>query len=116
MTVVTYLPRHSRGFQHIAIALRYLLLCGVLVGVVGAVGHWLELPLIASAVGPTAYLFVAHPEPETSRAGNALIGHTVAVGAGVGALVLFGLLHHASVSATGAPSFTRLPRARLRRQ
>jgi hypothetical protein len=86
------------------IALRYLLLTGVVIGVVGIAGHWLAWPLITSTVGPTAYMFVANPHSETSRFRNALIGHSVAVGAGLGALIVFGLLHHPSVSTTGAPT------------
>jgi hypothetical protein len=85
-------------------ALRYLLLTGVAVGAVGAAGHCLAWPLITSTVGPTAYMFVAHPESETSRFRNAVIGHSVAVAAGLGALAAFGLLHHPSVSTTGAPT------------
>lgn len=38
---------------------------------------------------------------------NAVIGHTVAVGAGLAALAVFGLVQHPSVTATGAPSFTQ---------
>ena len=48
-------------------ALRYLLLTAAVVGVVGVAGHWLAWPLITSTVGPTAYMFVAHPETEASR-------------------------------------------------
>ena len=75
------------------------------VGVVGVAGHWLAWPLITGTVGPTAYMFVAHPESETSRFGNAIIGHSLAIGAGMlVALAALGLLHHPSVSATGAPT------------
>jgi hypothetical protein len=89
------------------IALRYLLLTAVVVGVVGVVGHWLAWPLITSTIGPTAYMFIAHPESEASRFRNALIGHTVAVAVGLGALAAFGLLHHPPVSTTGAPTLTQ---------
>jgi hypothetical protein len=86
---------------------RYLRLTGVVVGVVGVAGHSLAWPLITSTVGPTAYMFAADPELEPSRARTAVIGHTVALGAGLGALVAFGPLHHASVSTTETASFTQ---------
>lgn len=100
-------PQRSDSLVHVEVAVRYLLLTGVAVGVVGVVGHWLAWPLITSTVGPTAYTFAAHPESETSRFRNALIGHTVAVGAGLGSLAIFGLLHQASVSTTGAPTWSQ---------
>jgi HPP family len=105
VTAPAALPPTSKGLRRVEVAVRYLILTGALVGVVGVVGHWLAWPLIASSVGPTAYMFAAHPESETSRFRNALFGHAIAVGAGLGALVAFSLLHRPSVSATGAPSF-----------
>ena len=86
-------------------ASRYLVLTVVLVGVVGIAGRWLAWPLLTSTVGPTAYLFASHPRTETARFRNAAMGHAVAVGVGLGALVAFGLLHHPSVSTAGAPSW-----------
>lgn len=101
-------PASARnGAVRAEIALRYLLLTAAVVGVVGVAGHWLAWPLITSTVGPTAYMFVAHPETEASRFKNAVIGHTVAVGAGLAALAVFGLVQHPSVSATGAPTLTQ---------
>jgi hypothetical protein len=99
-------PHRSEPWRA-AIAVRYSVFTGVLVGVVGIAGHWLAWPLITSAVGPTAYMFIAHPESETSRFRNALIGHTLAIGAGIGSLAVFGLLQQPSVSATGAPTLTQ---------
>jgi hypothetical protein len=99
--------QHRGDLLRAAVAVRYLVLTGALVAVVGVVAHWLAWPLITSAVGPTAYMFVAHPESETSRFRNALIGHAVAVGAGLGSLYAFGLLHHPSVSAMGAPTLSQ---------
>lgn len=107
MTAAVAVSKRPWGPVRVEVAVRYLLLTGVVVGVVGAVGHWLAWPLITSTAGPTAYMFAAHPEAETSRFRNALIGHTVAVGAGLSSLVVFGLLHHASVSTTGAPTWAQ---------
>ena len=104
-------PERPQRLVRVEVAARYLLLTGVVVGVVGLVGHWLAWPLITSTVGPTAYMFAAHPESETSRFRNALIGHSVAVGAGLGSLAAFGLLHHASVSTTGAPTWSQVAAA-----
>ncbi|MGH8922155.1 MAG: hypothetical protein ACRD0H_28095, partial [Actinomycetes bacterium] len=91
-----------------ATAVRYLLVIGVLVGAAGVAGRLLSWPVLTASLGPTAYVFAAHQGTETARLRNALIGHTVAVGAGLAALAVFGLVHHPSVSATGAPSLTQV--------
>lgn len=98
----------SRPSEPILIAARYLCLTALLVWVVGLAGRWLAWPLLTSTVGPTAYLFAAHPKTEAARLRNAAIGHTVAVGLGLGAFVLFGLEHHPSVSRAGMPSWTQV--------
>jgi hypothetical protein len=92
----------------VATALRYLCLTAVLVGVVGVAGRLLFWPLLTSTVGPTAYVFAAHPQSESARFRNAVVGHGVAIGTGVGALWAFGLINHPSVSATGAPSLVQV--------
>ncbi len=71
--------RHPGGFLRLKIAGRYLLLTGVLVGVVGVAGDWLAWPFLTSTVGPTAYVFTAHPGSEASRFRNVALGRTVAV-------------------------------------
>ena len=52
--------------EPLLIAARYLCLTALLVGVVGLAGRWLAWPLLTSTVGPTAYLFAAHPRTEAS--------------------------------------------------
>ena len=99
--------------QRTATGLRLLLLTGVLVGAAGTAGHYLAWPLLTSTLGPTAYMFAAHPDDEASRARNALVGHSVAIGAGLGALALFGMAHHSSVSATGGPDWAHVGAATL---
>ena len=84
--------------DHLFAAARYLGLTGLLVGVVGAAGRWLAWPLLTSTVGPTAYLFAAHPRTEPARLRNAAMGHAVAIGVGLSAMAIFGLQHHPSVS------------------
>jgi len=86
------------------VACRYLVITGVLVAVVGIGGRYLSPPLLTSALGPTAYVFAAHPHSESARFRNAALGHAVAVGAGLASLSAFGLLHAPSVSTSGAPS------------
>lgn len=91
--------------------MRLLLLTGTAVAAAGAAGHWLAWPLLTSTIGPTAYMFAAHPDEEASRFRNALVGHAVAIAAGLAALAAFGLLHHRSVSATGAPDWAQVAAA-----
>lgn len=109
--MTTLSPQQPNARIRVEVAARYLILTGGLVGGVGLAGYWLAWPLITSTVGPTAYMFAAHPESETSRFRNALIGHSVAIGAGLGALAAFGLLHQPSVSAAGAPSLLQVAAA-----
>lgn len=65
-------------------------------------------PFLTATLGPTAYVFAAHPRSEAARIRNAAFGHAVAIGAGVGALAAFGLWNHASINATGAPSLAQV--------
>ncbi|MGH9093458.1 MAG: HPP family protein, partial [Acidimicrobiales bacterium] len=99
--------------RRVPTALRYMLMTGVLVGAVGVAGRFLAWPLLTSTVGPTAYVFAAHPRTATARFRNAAVGHGVAIGAGVGSLAAFGLLRHPSVSATGAPALSQVGAAAL---
>lgn len=92
----------------LAVGVRYLVITGVLLGIVGMIGHWASWPLLTATLGPTAYVFAAHPSTEAARVRNAVLGHGIAIGAGVGALAAFGLWHHPSISATGAPSFAQV--------
>jgi hypothetical protein len=90
------------------VAGRYFLVTAAMVGVVGVAGRWLAWPLLTSTVGPTAYLFAAHPRAEAARVRNAVVGHAVAIGIGLAALVLFGLTHYPSVSTVGMPSWNQV--------
>ncbi len=91
--------------------LRYLLLTGVLVGAVGIAGRFLAWPLLTSTVGPTAYVFAAHPRTESARFRNALVGHGVAIACGLGALAAFGLVRYPSITETGSPSAVQVAAA-----
>ena len=94
-----------------ALGLRYLLLTGALVGAVGIAGRFFAWPLLTSTVGPTAYVFAAHPDSEAARFRNALVGHGVAIGCGLAALAIFGLAQYPSVSETGSPSAAQVAAA-----
>ena len=82
-------------------ALRLAAAAGAALAVVGVIdryGHW---PLLTATLGPTAYLFAAHPEATSTRLRNALIGHSVAVVIGLAALAVFGLWHAPSAALSG---------------
>jgi hypothetical protein len=96
-----------------ASAVHYMLVIGVAVGAAALLGHWVSWPLLTSALGPTAYVFAAHPSSVTARVRNATGGHAVAIGVGVGSLALFGLLHHPSVAVAGSPSLAQVGAAVL---
>jgi len=101
------------GSTRLALGVRYLLLTGVLVAAVGIAGRYLAWPLLTSTIGPTAYVFAAHPRSEAARFRNALVGHAVAVACGLFALTVFGLLRHPSVSDTGSASLSQVGAAVL---
>jgi hypothetical protein len=86
----------SGGLRRAEIALRYLLLTGVVVGVAG---HWPGPSSAARSARPRTCS--SPPEAETSRVRHALIGHSVAVAAGVTLAVLeVAGSHHAPAAAT----------------
>lgn len=103
--------REGPGSTRLALGVRYLLLTGVLVAAVGIGGRFLAWPLLTSTIGPTAYVFAAHPRSEAAKFRNALVGHAVAVACGLVALSVFGLLHHPSVSQTGSPTWSQVAAA-----
>lgn len=97
--------RGAQGTQQhrhrIAVALRIGLLSGAVVCVLGFADQYLSLPLLTATIGPTAYVFAAHPHSEVSRLRNALIGHSAGIGFGLLALVMFGLWNTPSAVALG---------------
>lgn len=91
--------------------MRYLYLTAAIVAVVGIAGRFLAWPTLTTTIGPTAYVFAAHPHSETSRLRNAVLGHATAIGVGLGCLAVFGLWTHPSISALGEPTGSQVAAA-----
>ena len=70
--------------------------CLLALAVSGLAAYVARQPLLFPSLGPTAFLFFEQPMAEASSPRNTLIGHAVAIVAGVFSLAVFGLL--------GAPS------------
>ena len=104
--------------RRLLLGLRLAVLVGALLAAVGLAGlvasgsgaRALGGTWLTAALGPTAYVLLAHPRSVTSRFRNALIGHGSAVLSGLLALAVFGLwtapsiveTHHESVAQVGA--------------
>lgn len=84
--------------------IRYLLVTGVLLGAVGAAGYFANWPLLTATLGPTAYVFAAHPHTEVAHLRNAILGHAVAIMVGLATVAAFGLWHHGPISGTAGPA------------
>ncbi len=104
--------------QRLVVGLRLAVVAGALLAAVGLAGHLagtlgasaLGGTWLTAALGPTAYVLLAHPRSVTSRLRNAVVGHLSAVLVGLLALAVFGLwsapsvveTHHESVAQVGA--------------
>jgi hypothetical protein len=75
-----------------------------LVGVIDRFGHW---PLLTATLGPTAYLFAAHPNEESARRRNAIVGHGIAILSALAALAIFGLWNEPSEALLGHVQLTQ---------
>ena len=67
----------------------------------GLAAYIFEQPLLFPSLGPTALLFFEQPMAKPSSPRNTLIGHAVAILAGVLSLAFFGLLDDGSILAEG---------------
>jgi hypothetical protein len=94
---------HARAADRVHLAARDLVLSGVCVAVVGLLAHALSWVLLVGAVGPTAYVFAAHPDAKTTRLTNALIGHATAILVALATVACFGLWDQ-RLSLTGQPN------------
>jgi hypothetical protein len=104
--------------RRVLLGLRLALLAGVLLAVVGVAGHVASAlgaravggTWLTAALGPTAYVLLAHPRSITSRLRNAVVGQVVGVLAGLVGLAMFGLwsapsiveTHHESLPQVGS--------------
>jgi hypothetical protein len=85
----------------VTVGARLFLLVAVGLAAVGTGGHFLGWPLLTSTLGPTGYVFAAHPDSETARMRNAITGHAAAVASGLFAVAVFGLWGYPSVARQG---------------
>lgn len=67
-------------------ALRIAVLAGTALILIGLAEHLTSWPLLTSTLGPTAYVFFAHPREQWSSVRNASVGHAVGILAGLGSL------------------------------
>ncbi|WP_324785923.1 HPP family protein [Streptomyces sp. H51] len=77
---------------------RLMLLSALLLAGVGAIGRLIGLVALTTALGPTAYLLLAHPESVTARLRTAVAGHALAIAVALACLAVFGLWTHPSVA------------------
>lgn len=94
------MTRQGAGVTALA-GLRLFVMGAIAIAAVAIGGRFLQWPLLTATLGPTVYVFVAHPESETARVRNAVLGHLCAVGAGVAMLAAFGLWHHPATAVEG---------------
>ena len=99
------MPAHELRYgERLSSAARLFLLGATLLACVGVGGRFLEWPLLTATLGPTLYVFLAHPQSETSRVRAAVIGHGTAVALGLAALAVFGLWSHPASAVLGHSS------------
>lgn len=85
----------------LVVAARLLMLAFVLFAVIGIIGHFVGLTLLASALGPTAYVLLTQPAGVTARLRNGVLGHAAGVAWALAMLAAFGLWQHPSVAQQG---------------
>lgn len=91
-----------RGMStRLGVATRLLVLAFVLFAVIGVIGHFIGLTLLASALGPTAYVLLTQPTSVAARLRNGVLGHAAGVVWALAALAVFGLWQHPSVAQQG---------------
>jgi hypothetical protein len=102
-------PRpHRRRRARLAVAVRLALLSGIGSAAVSLLARASEWPFLTATLGPTLYVFIAHPFSETARIRNAILGHATAVAVALGCLAVFGLRSHPALSGDGHPSLTQV--------
>ncbi|MGH9302441.1 MAG: HPP family protein [Acidimicrobiales bacterium] len=82
-------------------------MAGVGILLIGIADRMLALPFLTPTLGPTAYVFAAHPHTSTGKLRNAVIGHAVGIGAGLVGLATFGLWNAPSSVIMGHSSWAQ---------
>lgn len=85
----------------VGVGLYALLLCALVVVVTGLIGLALHEPWLFPSLGPTLMIFFETPRSSAARPRDVMVGHGVAILAGLLALVLFGLRDHPSAVTEG---------------
>lgn len=98
----------SRLRERAVVGMRFAIIVVVSIAVAGLAGDITNWPTITSVLGPTAYVFAAHPESETARLRNAIVGHGAGVATGLAALAVFGLWGTPTAPPTVFPSWPRV--------
>jgi hypothetical protein len=102
--------------RRVLLGLRLAVLAGLLLAAVGVAGHVVGASgaravggtWLTTALGPTAYVLLAHPRSVTSRLRNAVVGHVAGVLAGLLALAVFGLWSAPSIVETHRESLAQV--------
>jgi hypothetical protein len=76
--------------RRLLVIARFLVLTATALGAVAVADHWLSWLTMAGTLGPTSYMLIAHPNSATARVRNALAGHSMAIGIGLGAVACWG--------------------------
>jgi len=87
--------------EYLAATLRLVLLGGAAIAAMGVAGRFLQWPLLSATLGPTIYVFMAHPRSESARLRSAVVGHATAVAAGLFSVAVFGLWNHPASNMAG---------------
>jgi CBS domain-containing membrane protein len=82
-------------------ALYTFVTCLLALAVSGLAAYLTKQPLLFPSLGPTAFMFFETPLAESASPRNAMIGHAVAISAGVFSLAAFRLLHAPNVLQAG---------------
>lgn len=91
----------ERFGERVGGALYAFVACLLALAVSGLAAYLTKQPLLFPSLGPTAFLFFESPMTERASPRNALIGHAVAILAGVLSLAIFGLLDNPSILQEG---------------
>ena len=104
---------HRTILDNLIVGGRLLGLGGCMLAGIGVAGHFIAWPLLTTTLGPTLYVFLAHPKSETARLRSAIIGHGTAIAVALASLAIFGLWTHPSISAVGHASLHQAAAAGL---